>query len=215
MQGIIQLFPRRHKVEAETPPARRLRLAAAAFGFALGTLLAVATLFLPAGAQAKELATPTGPAVLTVIGAIEHTNRGPFDPFEDGFFKHHERQFEKAAAFDIPMLESLGLHEVTVSYSGWPATFRFEGPWLKDVLAAVGAAGKDIAAVALDGFSSEISAPDLAAYDWIVAVKRDGRYLDIGRRGPLWIVYARRDGKALTEDDENRWPWATFLIEVK
>lgn len=68
--------------------------------------------------------------------------------------------------------------------------------------------------LALDGFATEISAVDLAAYDWIVAVKRDGRYLDIGQRGPLWIVYARRDGKAIGEDDEQRWPWA-FLIEVK
>jgi hypothetical protein len=40
---------------------------------------------------------------------------------------------------------------------------------------------------------------DLAADDWIVAVECDGRYLDIGQRDPLWIVYARRDGKALTE----------------
>jgi len=46
-------------------------------------------------------------------------------------------------------------------------------------------------------------------------VKRDGRYLGIGQRGPLWLVYARRDGKAYTEADEQRWPWAAFLIEVK
>jgi hypothetical protein len=46
-------------------------------------------------------------------------------------------------------------------------------------------------------------------------VKRDGRYLGIGQRGPLWLVYARRDGKAIGAEDEQRWPWAAFLIEVK
>ena len=78
-----------------------------------------------------------------------------------------------------------------------------------------GASGHDISVLALDGFATEIGAADLAAYDWIVAVKRDGRYLDIGQRGPLWIVYARRDGQAIGAEDEQRWPWAAFLIEVK
>jgi len=166
-------------------------------------------------AQAAELGQPTGEVVLTVAGAIGATNRGPYDDFEDGFFKHHDRKFDKAATFDFAMLEGLGLHAVTVTYDKWPKAFRFEGPWLKDVLAAAGASGKDISVLALDGFASEISAADLAAYDWLVAVKRDGRYLDIGQRGPLWIVYARRDGKAISEEDEQRWPWAAFLIEVK
>ena len=83
------------------------------------------------------------------------------------------------------------------------------------MLAAAGAAGKDVSVLALDGFATEISAADVAAYDWIVAVKRDGRYLGIGQRGPTWIVYARRDGKAIGVEDEQRWPWAAFLIEVK
>jgi hypothetical protein len=113
------------------------------------------------------------------------------------------------------MLEGLGMHAVDVTYDKWPRPAHFEGPWLKDVLAAAGASGKDISVLALDGFASEISAADVAAYDWIVAVKRDGRYLGIGQRGPLWLVYARRDGKPIGMEDEQRWPWAAFLIEVK
>ena len=107
------------------------------------------------------------------------------------------------------------MHEVTVAYDKWPRIYRFEGPWLKDVLAAAGASGHDIAVLALDGYAEEISAADLNAYDWILAVKRDGRYLDIGQHGPTWIVYGRRDGKAFGDEDEQRWPWAAFLIEVK
>jgi hypothetical protein len=178
-------------------------------------LLTAALLAWAGGGYAAELGQPAGQVVLTVAGDIGTTNRGPYDDFEDAFFKHHERKFEKAAAFDLAMLEGLGMHEVAVAYDKWPKAVRFEGPWLKDVLAAAGAAGKDITVLALDGYAEEISAADLAAYDWIVAIKRDGRYLEIGQRGPAWIVYARRDGKAIGAEDEQRWPWAAFLIEVK
>lgn len=178
-------------------------------------LLVAALIAWPTLGHANELGRPAGPAVLTIVGAIGETNRPPFDDFEDAFFKHHERRFDKAAAFDLAMLEALGVHELAIAYHKWPRPARFEGPWLKDVLAAAGAAGKSVSVLALDGYASEISAADLAAQDWIVAVKRDGRYLDIGQRGPLWIVYARRDGKPVVEADEQRWPWAAFLIEVK
>ena len=181
----------------------------------IGALLTAAAVAWAGFAPAAELGQPAGQVVLTVAGAVGATNRGPYDDFEDGFFKHHERKFDHAAAFDLAMLEGLGMHAVDVSYSGWPKAAHFEGPWLKDVLAAAGASGHDISVLALDGFASDISAADLDAYDWIVAVKRDGRYLGIGQRGPLWLVYARRDGKAYTEADEQRWPWAAFLIEVK
>jgi hypothetical protein len=181
----------------------------------IGALLAAALLAWAGGGQAAELGQPAGQVVLTVAGDIGATNRGAYDDFEDGFFKHHERKFDKAAEFDLAMLEGLGMHEVTVTYDKWPKAARFEGPWLKDVLAAAGAAGKDVAVLALDGFATEIAAADVDAYDWIVAVKRDGRYLGIGQRGPLWLVYARRDGKPIGEADEQRWPWAAFMIEVK
>jgi len=181
----------------------------------IGALLAAAVMAWAGSSGAAELGQPAGEVVLTVAGNIGATNRGPYDDFEDAFFKHHEHKFDKAAAFDLAMLEGLGMHEVTVAYSAWPRTYRFEGPWLKDVLAAVGASGHDIAVLALDGYAEEISAAELDGYDWILAVKRDGRYLDIGQHGPTWIVYARRDGKTISAEDEQRWPWAAFLIEVK
>jgi hypothetical protein len=185
------------------------------FSFVSRVLLAGAFLLSPIGALAGGLATPSGPVVLTVTGKITRTNRGPFDDFEDAFLKYHERRFEKAAAFDRAMLEGLGMKEVVVSYDAWPKSTRFQGLWLKDVLAAVGAAPERVTILALDGFAQEISKQDLEAFDWIVAVRRDGRYLDIGRHGPLWVVYGRRDGKVVTEEDEQRWPWAAFLIDVE
>ena len=92
---------------------------------------------------------------------------------------------------------------------------QLEGPLLSDVLKAVGGEKKDITVLALDGFASEISAADLETYEWLLAIKQDGRYLGLGQRGPTWLVYSRRDSKPLTEEDELRWPWAAFLIEIK
>jgi hypothetical protein len=164
--------------------------------------------------RATELEMPNGAVVLTVAGSIQNTNRGPFDPESDLFLKYHERTFTKAAAFDRAMLEALGLHEIEVSIPGWPAPLRLEGPRLRDLVAAVGGAGKTITLVALDGYGSEVSWDDLQALDWIVGLRQDGVDLGLGQRGPLWVVYTYPDGRQLTAEDELRWPWATFYIEI-
>src|SRR5690606_27644311 len=165
--------------------------------------------------RAAELAAPESAVVVTVAGAIEHTNRGPFDPEADFFLKYHEVTFEKAAAFDRPMLQELGMHEVEIALDGWPAPVRLEGPRLKDLVAAVGGSGKTISLMALDGYASEISWEDLETLDWIVGIRQDGKELGLGQRGPLWVVYIYPDGRRLTADDELRWPWATFYIEIR
>lgn len=166
----------------------------------------------PLAAGAESPARPAGQVVLTVAGQVTKPNRGAFDPFDDAFFKYHERHFAKAAVFDLAALEALGRHRVEIAYVKWPRALRFEGPWLRDVLAAAGATGRDLTVLALDGYATEISAADLARYDWILATRLDGHYLDIGQRGPLWIVYP---GTTLTQADEDRWPYAVFMIEAK
>ncbi len=184
-------------------------------GAVLLRLLTVAVFSLSASSvtQAEDLRPPTGPVVLTVAGKVSATNRGAFDPFDDAFTNYHERTFDAAAAFDLGMLEGLGLHKVTLQAPDWPRPQVLEGPWLRDVLAAAGAMGDEITTVALDGFAVILSAEDLAAQDWLLAIKRDGAYLGIGERGPAWLVYAPKDGSAPTADDEARWPWAVFFIE--
>jgi len=179
-------------------------------------LAMLALLNLPAlPASAGELPAPTGPVVLTVAGKIGKTNRPAFDDFEDGFFKYHEKQFDSAAAFDLAMLEGLGMQAITLEAPVFPRAFRIEGPRLADLLAAVDARGESIMAVALDGYGIEIGRAELEAQNWIVGLKRDGAYLGLGQRGPTWIVYTRKDGKPATEEDELRWPWAAFYIEVR
>ena len=180
------------------------------------TLIAAPSILLLAMlAPAMALEPAKGPVVLTLTGDIEDTNRPPSQETQDPFFAYHDRSFTAAAEFDRAMLESLGTHSITIDVPGLISSVQLEGPWLSDVLEAVGGQGKDITVLALDGFASEISAADLREFDWLLALKQDGRYLGLGQRGPTWLVYQRRDGQPLTEDDELRWPWAAFLIEIQ
>lgn len=180
-----------------------------------GRAALAAAFFLATPAAAADLEQPDFPVVVTLAGKIANTNRPPFDPAADLFLKYHERSFDKAAAFDVPMLEALGLHAVEVKIPEWPEPVVVEGPHLKDLLAAVGAEGDTVSLVALDGYASEINMSDVAALDWIVGLRADGQPLGLGQRGPLWVVYTYPDGRALTAEDELRWPWATFYIEIQ
>lgn len=164
---------------------------------------------------ADALAAPKGPVVLTVAGSVAHANRPEFDAFDDSFLAYHERHFKRAAAFDVAMLEALGTREMHLKVPGWPREVTVEGPSLEDVLAAAGTTGGLITLVALDGYAIELTRDQLHAEDWLLAIKRDGHYLNLGGRGPTWIVYARTDGQPATVDDEARWPWSVFYIEVR
>lgn len=174
-----------------------------------------ACLFLTLLVPAQALDTPSRPVILTVTGEIGEANRPPYDEERDAFFAYHEKSFDKAAVFDVPMLMGLGMHSMILEREGLEAPLRLEGPLLSDLLKAVGAAGKSLTVLALDGYASEISAGDLEAYEWMLALKQDGSFFGLGQRGPLWLVYQRRDGEPLTAADEERWPWAAFLIEIK
>jgi hypothetical protein len=101
-------------------------------------VLLLALSLLPAFA-ADQAAPPREMVVLTVVGAIDNTNRGRLDPERDSFLAHQGIGFARAFAFDRAMLA--GLKQGTVRAPPpelrQPATFT--GPLLKEVLAAVGA----------------------------------------------------------------------------
>ncbi len=177
-------------------------------------LLTLGLLALFSGQSAAgELPSPSGPVVLTIAGQIGVANRGPTDAELDPILIYHEIGFAAAAEFDRAMLESLGTHEIELSYEKWSEVYRVSGPRLVDILSAVGAQGRAITATAVDGYAVEVSAEELTAREWIVALERNGRPLDIGGLGPLWIVYAV-PGNTVSHDDVARWPWAVFFIEV-
>ena len=177
----------------------------------------VALGLLAAGAaSAQHLPEPAGPVVLTIKGSVDKTNRGPFDPFMDGLMNSHGvTGFQKAATFDVAMLEALGMKSLKVRYSDWPKGYTFEGPLLRDVLTAAGARGSTIRFLGLDGYEPEIPVTDAYNHDAVLAVKADGRYLGIGGRGPVWLVYPRDTDPKLKGMDDSKWLWAGFFMTVE
>jgi len=122
-------------------------------------------------ARAGALPVPAGKVILTISGKIAVDNGGG------------------TAMFDREMLEAMGLVSFTTTTPWHSAPVTFEGVPLDKLMAAVGANGDHITALALNDYSTDIPIADFAAYHTILALKRDGEYMPVKDKGPLFIVY--------------------------
>lgn len=162
---------------------------------AAGVLVAACALF---PAQAQTLDKPAGPVVLTIQGIVSRANQG------------------ERAQFDMKMLEKLPQKSFTTQTPWYPQPVSFTGPLLRDVLAAVGAKGSTITAVALNDYKTEIPFEDATRHDVIVARLMNERPMPIREKGPLFIVYPF-DTKAelRTELYYNRSAWQLSTLQIK
>ena len=117
------------------------------------------------------LAEPAGRVILAISGKISVTNDGD------------------AAKFDRAMLEELGMASFTTVTPWYDGTVTFEGVPMTRLLQRVGAQGETVQAMALNDYSTEIPVADFARWGVMLALKRDGNYLTIRDKGPLFIVY--------------------------
>ena len=168
----------------------------------------------PVIASAEPVSAPRGPVVLTVTGAVSNVNRGPMTLFDDAFFKISDVTFDHGVAFDLAMLENLGMQRVTVKHADWPSEITLEGPRLSEILDAAGATGSQVTVEALDGYQADLTMREIRDQAIILAVKRDARYLGIGGRGPGWLIFPG-DAAANQNFDETRWVWSVYRIDVQ
>jgi Uncharacterized protein conserved in bacteria len=122
-------------------------------------------------AAADPLPAPTEKPILTISGKIGTTN------------KNGEAQFDR------PMLEALGLVTVETSTPWYNGPVKFEGVSLDKLMKLVGASGERAVVVALNDYSSEIPIADFAKYNVILALKRNGEYMPVKDKGPLFVIY--------------------------
>lgn len=122
-------------------------------------------------ARAAALEVPSATVVLTVRGALAHANR-------DG-----------QADFDMAMLERLAQHSITTETPWHSGTHAFQGPLLRNVLAAAGAKGSTARLVALNDYRVEMPLDDAQRYDVIVARQFDGKPMSVRDKGPLFVMY--------------------------
>lgn len=154
-----------------------------------------------AGAQtagAEPLPSPAEKSILTLSGKISETNK-------DG-----------VAQFDRPMLEALGLETVETSTPWYEGTVKFEGVSLNKLMKRVGATGQSVSVVALNDYSTEIPVEDFAKHNVILALKRNGEYMPVRDKGPLFVIYPFDSNPELkTQTYYSRSAWQVSQIIVK
>lgn len=148
--------------------------------------------------SAHALEAPQGKVLLSISGQITQKNAAD------------------RADFDMVMLAALPQHTFTTSTPWFAGPKKFTGPLLRDVLAAVGAQGKNLRAVALNNFKIDIPADDAVQFPVIVARLMDGKPMPIRAKGPLFIVYPYdTDIELRSTRYYNRSAWQLRAIEVK
>jgi len=135
------------------------------FGAALGA--AALAWALPA----RALDAPAGPVVLTLSGKLARPNAG------------------EQAQFDMAMLEKLPQTSFVASTPWYAQPRKFTGPLLRVLLAAAGAEGTMLRAIALNDYAVDIPMADALRHDVIVARLLDDKPMPVREKGPLFIIY--------------------------
>lgn len=165
-------------------------------GAFVGAAVLVALAAVPALAQ--PLAKPKERTLLEVTGKIKVTNDGD------------------KAAFDLALLESIGVAKTKTSTAWTEGQPQFEGVSLKALLERLGASGDAVIAVALNDYKVEIPIADFQRYPVILAYRMNGELLKVREKGPLWIIYPQDDFPALkTKETQSKWVWQVKELRVK
>ncbi len=149
-------------------------------------------------AYAASLPTPTERPILTISGKIAVTNK------------------DNTAQFDRAMLESLGMVTVETTTPWYEGKVKFEGVSLDKLMKQVGASGQRVIVVALNDYSTEIPMQDFAKFNVILAIKRNGEYMPVRDKGPLFIIYPYDSNPDLqTQTYYARSAWQVAKIDVR
>ncbi|WP_131195677.1 molybdopterin-dependent oxidoreductase [Lichenihabitans psoromatis] len=165
-----------------------------AWGFA-GLLAGLALLNAP---PAFALDAPTGKPILVITGDITETND------------------KDTAKFDRAMLEKLGMVKIETKTPWYDGVMTFEGVPLDKLMAVVGAKGHTVQALALNDYSTNIPIDDFAKFHTILALKRNGEYMPVRDKGPLFVVYpydSNPDLQSQTYYSRSAWQVSRFIIK--
>lgn len=145
-----------------------------------------------------KLPSPKGPPILTIEGKIGVTNSG------------------NTAVFDRAMLEDLGVTSFETMTPWFTGPVKFEGVPLDRIMKLVEADGDEVVAIALNDYSTTIPLKDFAEFDVLLALKRDGQYMSVSNKGPLFIVYPfDRDSELQSQKFYSRSVWQLARLVIR
>lgn len=157
--------------------------------FLIATFIAT----VPAGAQTPR--APDTKVILTIDGTIAEGGSVDF------------------TRTDLERMEQVRIRTATPWHEG---VQTFEGVLLSDLMRQAGAGGQKVRVTALNKYVTEIPLDDFAAHGPILALKRDGRYMEIKDKGPLFIIYPFDERPELkTERYFGRAVWQVRTITVE
>jgi hypothetical protein len=148
----------------------------------------------------RPIPPPTEPVVLTVRGRLGLAHA------------------EAGVTLDMPTLERIGLIRFTTPTAWTDGLVTFEGVLLSRLLEVLTVPG-DVTALtmtALNDYQVAIPVADVRTWPVIIALKRDGQYMSIRNKGPLWVVYPRHAFPELEQAKHNpKWIWQLKEIVIR
>lgn len=157
-----------------------------------GVIGAAAALLVCAPAWALD--APSGAVVLTVSGI----------------------GVQGVAKFDMAMLAALPQHSFTTKTPWYPSARKFSGPLLRDVLAAAGAQGTVIEAIAINDYKVSIPRADAQQWNAILARLLDDKPMALREKGPLFLIYPFDSDEQLRNSvfySRSAWQLKSLLIK--
>ncbi len=148
-----------------------------AFSTCLQVLLLLTTVIV--SAQAADLPEPVGPALLEIVGKLEHSNAT----------LQINGKSESAAVFDLALLESLPAVTIRTQTPWTKGVGEFTGVRMDVLLERVGASSEHLVLEALDEYSVESLEEPYQSYPIVIAYKLNGKYMSVRELGPLWVMY--------------------------
>jgi hypothetical protein len=90
---------------------------------------------------------------------------------------------------DRASLEAFGTSSLKTKTPWYDGEQHFEGVAMRTLMQALAATGDRITAIALNDYKTEIPMSDTQEFDVLLALKREGAYMPVRDKGPLFIVY--------------------------
>lgn len=161
-------------------------------------MVALSVLALAGTVQSQTLEAPKGRVILTITGKVSAKNAA------------------EGAVFDLAMIEKLPQQTFSAQTPWDKKPIQFQGPLLRDVLAAAKANGTTLKASALNDYQTTIPADDATKFDVILAYKMNGDLIPVRTKGPLFIVYpfdSKAELRSATYYERSAWQLKSLIVE--
>lgn len=120
-------------------------------------------------------------------------------------------------AFSLEELEALGLQQLTIELIWEEESGTYQGVFLSDLLAAVGAVdAPEVVSTASDEYSVAIPQKMWTEGFGLIITRKDGEPLDPDYKGPTRLMFPTQEWGGLTEETPmDYWVWNILTIEAQ